>query len=262
MTIPSGPYIPLPDNTEIIKQRVQTTALNTLKLNDSELGGSGEVVTIQSLNGTIEVSSTTIGTDSLVLTSAMQAALTSKQDAAAFLTTLVGIGGTSGSGNLARVTSPTFVTPTLGTAAATQINLSGADATTNSILTSASGGILFARAGNGSWIYPGDGRYQMRSDGFVGWTSGTNPVSGLDSNISRQSAGVVQIGTTAANALGSLVCATVTAGLAATPATFAVVNATTATVTLGLRRITDRSNRLAYPDGTNWRFISDDAIIS
>lgn len=55
---------------------------------------------------------------------------------------------------------------------------------------------------------------------------------------------------------------TITGGIAATSGTFAVVNATTATATLGLRRITDRSNRLAYPDGTNWRFVSDDAIIS
>lgn len=55
---------------------------------------------------------------------------------------------------------------------------------------------------------------------------------------------------------------TITGGIAATPGTFAVVNATTATATLGLRRITDRGSRLAYPDGTNWRFVSDDAIIS
>lgn len=55
---------------------------------------------------------------------------------------------------------------------------------------------------------------------------------------------------------------TVTGGLASTPVTFAVLNATTATATLGLRRLTDRSSRIAYPDGTNWRFVSDDAIIS
>lgn len=51
--------------------------------------------------------------DPVIKTSAMQAALTNKQDAAAFLTTLVGIGGTSGSGNLARVTGPTISQPTI-----------------------------------------------------------------------------------------------------------------------------------------------------
>lgn len=52
--------------------------------------------------------------------------LSTKQDAAAFLTTLVGIGGTSGSGNLARVTSPVFVTPALGTpSSGTVTNLTG-----------------------------------------------------------------------------------------------------------------------------------------
>jgi hypothetical protein len=44
--------------------------------------------------------------------------------------------------------------------------------------------------------------------------------------------------------------------------TFAVLNATTATATLGVRRITDRGSRLAYPDGINWRFLADDAIIT
>jgi hypothetical protein len=44
--------------------------------------------------------------------------------------------------------------------------------------------------------------------------------------------------------------------------TFSVLNATTATANLGERRITDRGNRRAYPDGTNWRFTADDAIIS
>jgi hypothetical protein len=52
------------------------------------------------------------------------------------------------------------------------------------------------------------------------------------------------------------------AGISTAPTTFAVLNATAATATLGFYRITDRSNKLAYPDGTNWRFVGDDAIIS
>lgn len=53
-----------------------------------------------------------------------------------------------------------------------------------------------------------------------------------------------------------------TEGVSAGPVTFAVLNATSATATLGIYRITDRGNKLAYPDGTNWRFVGDDAIIS
>lgn len=62
-----------------------------------------------------------------------------------------------------------------------------------------------------------------------------------------------------AHASGKLSC---DVGISAGPVTFAVLNASTPTATLGVYRITDRNNRLAYPDGTNWRFVSDDAIIS
>jgi hypothetical protein len=99
-----------------------------------------------------------------------------------------------------------------GTVAANTLSLSGADASANAIATSASGGITISRAGAaGCWIYPGDGRYQMRSDGYIGITSGSNPVSGLDTSLSRASAGVWQMGTTANNALGSLLLTNLTA---------------------------------------------------
>lgn len=55
---------------------------------------------------------------------------------------------------------------------------------------------------------------------------------------------------------------TLSGGVSVGPITFSVLNALTATATLGVYRITDRGNKLAYPDGTNWRFVGDDAIIS
>ena len=62
----------------------------------------------------------------------------------------------------------------------------------------------------------------------------------------------------------AITCSSISAssGLSAGAVTFAVLNATTPTATLGVYRITDRGNKLAYPDGTNWRFVGDDAIIS
>jgi hypothetical protein len=46
---------------------------------------------------------------------------------------------------------------------------------------------------------------QLRSDGDIAWVSTTDPVAGsLDTNISRQAAGVIQIGTNALNSSGSL----------------------------------------------------------
>ncbi|MFY7700631.1 MAG: hypothetical protein ACOVQH_10210 [Burkholderiaceae bacterium] len=92
--------------------------------------------------------------------------------------------------------------------------------------------------------------------------------STIDVSLSRASATTWQFGDGGLNANGSVNFAnatatgTITGGLASTPVTFSVLNASSATATLGLRRITDRSNRLAYPDGTNWRFVSDDSIIS
>lgn len=82
--------------------------------------------------------------------------------------------------------------------------------------------------------------------------------------ITVSAAGLVGIGD--APVAGSRVAVsgllTATEGISSGPVTFAVLNATTATATLGVYRITDRANRLAYPDGTNWRFVGDDAIIS
>jgi hypothetical protein len=52
----------------------ESVAVDSLQFYDPELG-TGEEVTLQILNGAVELSSTTIGIDSLVLTSAMQAAI-------------------------------------------------------------------------------------------------------------------------------------------------------------------------------------------
>jgi hypothetical protein len=92
------------------------------------------------------------------------------------------------------------------TSSAGTVSLYESTGTLNSITTSASGGIVLSRGGtNGTWFYPGDGRMQMRSDGYVGWTSSTNPVGSADTSLSRISAGVVGVGTgTAGSIAGQL----------------------------------------------------------
>ena len=74
------------------------------------------------------------------------------------------------------------------------ISLWESGTTYDTIAPSASGGVTFSRSGTtGSWIYPGDGRYVMINSGYVGWSSGTNPVSGLDTAMVRGKAAVVSI---------------------------------------------------------------------
>lgn len=52
------------------------------------------------------------------------------------------------------------------------------------------------------------------------------------------------------------------AGIACGAVTYAVLNATAAALGSGAYRVSDRANRWAYPDGTNWRWFGDDVIIS
>lgn len=91
------------------------------------------------------------------------------------------------------------------------LTLKESGGTSNVIAATGSGGITFARSGSvGTWIYPGDGRVQMRNDGYFGWSSGTNPVTGGDTGLTRASAGNVNI----TNTGGTTYCTLGAAGFA------------------------------------------------
>jgi hypothetical protein len=218
-----------------------------------------------------------------LLTLANQAALQSAIGTLPVANGGTGVTTSTGSGNNVLSASPTF-TGTLNAAAISAsgtVTLTGSSLTTyqNRLTLDASnywrndgvmqvgGGVLLGASG-GQWITPT--QTQMGPTHTIGFNGVGGPISNAnDITIGRESSGVMGFYTNSTKATkGSIACenvtasGTVTAGLAATPGTFAVVNATTATATLGLRRITDRGSRLAYPDGTNWRFLADDAIIS
>lgn len=113
---------------------------------------------------------------------------------------------------------------------------------------------------------------QIASDLNLSFSSTTSDAGTKDATILRQ--GTAQIGIQADSGLAvrnlansaysDIGCAKVSAslGVSCGPVTYAVINATTATVGLGEYRVTDRANRRAYPDGTNWRWVADDVIIS
>lgn len=90
------------------------------------------------------------------------------------------------------------------------------------------------------------------------WTD--DPVRGdlgtADTGVARNAAGVLETNNGTAGTL-----ATHTAILRPAPYTFATVP-TASSNTGSTIRITDRSNRQAYSDGTNWRWTADDVIIS
>lgn len=123
-----------------------------------------------------------------------------------------------------------------------------------------SSGTVLAYVGSGGIVQSVSFFKSEPSQSLRLWFGGGSPcfISSIDSNaIELRTNNTARL--TIAATTGTV---TATAGISAGPVTFAVLNATTATATLGEYRITDRGNRLAYPDGTNWRFVSDDAIIS
>jgi len=206
--------------TSDIQSAVEALQIDILTFDDQSLHQPSEVL--------VSGGDLLIDGASLVRTSAMQAALTAKQDTTAFLTTLVSIGGTSGSGNLARVTSPTFVTPVLGAATGTTLVLSGMldlrPASTANIIQFGTNGFLRSdtsqltlynagTAANAISFNRNGASLNLASTYSVSWGATTQADSGtVDTGLSRSAAGIVSIDTTTrANALGSLACANVTA---------------------------------------------------
>lgn len=104
---------------------------------------------------------------------------------------------------------------------------------------------------------------RIGSTGGIAWAQSTNGADTLDFAISRNAAGVGQVGTAIGNASGSLLLTNITASglMCAGVYTFATVPSASSNTGKFLR-ISDRSQKHAYSDGTNWRFFGDDAIIT
>jgi len=156
--------------------------------------------------------------------------------------------------------------------------------TNSGFYTIANGTLSYSSLGSTVVLFSaltGDGTFtrsvRLRSTTVLGWSSGDPDAVIDDVVIRRTAAGAIGVFTTAGGSTGGAFSAGAatfsstldatgkiasSAGISSGPVTFAVLNAMTATATLGIYRITDRGNRLAYPDGTNWRFVGDDAIIS
>lgn len=95
-------------------------------------------------------------------------------------------------------------------------------------------------------------------------TSSTNPQGTRDVFQSRHSAGNWRFGTTATGTDAGIFCGAITASgsVSVGPITKSALLALTPTATAGEYRLTDVSQRRVYPDGTNWRYLSDDSIVS
>jgi len=123
--------------------------------------------------------------------------------------------------SLAPLVSPSFTTPALGVATGTSIALGGATigshalavtgtVTISGALTAASFSPVASTAVySANCLVPGN--FQVASASTVGWTATANPQNSADTILSRNAAGIVQVGTTAANALGSLLLTNLTA---------------------------------------------------
>ena len=151
-------------------------------------------------------------------------------------------GGTLSGGLIG--TTATFSNVTVGTVTIT----TGFIESTSGALyvgTSGAAALNFFASGSTAWVIQADGHFRPAADNtFDIGNSGFGHVRNI-----------YAIGIDATTG-------TFSGGVSVGPVTFATLNASPATATLGLRRITDRGNKLAYPDGTNWRFVGDDAIIS
>jgi hypothetical protein len=113
------------------------------------------------------------------------------------------------------------ITAPLGSAATPGIVFSGS----NSGIYGLSGplGLMLTSNGGASMLIRGDNaQVVLPSSWGYGWSSTTNPASSQDTRISRNAAGVLQVGTTANNALGSLLLTNLTASGTVRVGTFTV----------------------------------------
>ena len=243
---------------DLYYQTILVSGTSIKTINGTSLLGSGDiVVSWGGITGTLSNQ-----TD-------LQAALDAKQPLDSDLTAIAALTTTpngralltesaapSGTGALARVTSPVFG----------QITTAAIAATGNSTIN---GQLGFGPGGN---CFYANSNYHLQAwnGAVIGWSaaSGVGNGSVFSTTLSQSSAGVVQVGSgTTANALGSLACANVIAsgqihfgGITKT----SLLALTPNTSTQGVWRITDapQPQSLAYPDGTSWRYVHDNSIVT
>jgi hypothetical protein len=121
--------------------------------------------------------------------------------------------------------------------------------------------VFLASAITGNASFPKS--FRFNSTTFVGWSSGNPDVLVDDAGFQRVSAGVVGVKKTAGGDDGDLTAGNITASalLCCGVYTFATVPSASSNTGKFLR-ISDRAQKHAYSDGTNWRFFGDDVIIS
>lgn len=115
--------------------------------------------------------------------------------------------------------------------------------------------------------------FRVTSSIAIGWLSGSDPIGGsVDTALRRSSAGVVEINNGTAGQTRDLVCRAITAsgnmtcqsGFQLASRTKAAVLASSTAVNSGRFQLSDAGliGREVYPDGTNWRYASDDSIVT
>lgn len=207
--------------TSGLQAAVEAISFDTLTLYDSN---NVNDVVVYAESNRLNADSPTIGSKAIAWTSD----LAGYQPLNAFLTTLIGINATVGTGALVRAVSPTLTTPNIGAATASSIICPGLvdlrPASTANIIQFGTNGFLRSdtsqltlynagTAANAISFNRNGTTLNLASTYILGWGSTTQADSGtVDTTLSRNAAGVVQIGTTAANALGSLLVAGVTIG--------------------------------------------------
>lgn len=218
---------------------------------------------------------------------------------------------TTGTGSIARATSPTFTTPVLGAASATTLGVGtttpagvpgysagvevrntatntpsirlsnatrycglGVDGTNAAFVTNGVQFIIATAAGN-ALSSGADRRLWVNNTQAMSRTvSQLEVVSQYASYVvasfcgaTSQSVDYIRCVDVSSNVLFSVgVAGSITAsgGITFGPRTKAALLATSATATAGCWRITDSTppQRLAYPDGTDWRYLSDDTVVT
>lgn len=126
------------------------------------------------------------------------------------------------------------------------------------------GGSFFGFLANNRTL--GAAGLQLISTDRIAFTNSTS-FGTVTTTLSQSSAGVLQVGSGTSNGLnGSLLLTNLTASgsISVGPITKTALLLLTPSATAGEWRVTDSTpaQRRVYPDGTNWRYLSDDSIVT
>lgn len=171
------------------------------------------------------------------------------------ISTSLAIGGASIGSNALAVT---------GTGAFSgNVTVTGANLLSSNLIL-ATGGINNNAGGSSAAFdigYTAPSEMQIRSAWVFRW-SNSSGIGTLDTSLSRNTAGVLQVGTTAANALGSLNLTNLTAtGIITVPGAAVALLTTSATATSGAgAQVGTLTNAPSAGNPTSWLKISDNGV--